>query len=112
MATIPAAVSRSEGPTESVEQQFRRLANTWKSAVALLSSSTARESHPAYQEIIGLGDAVVPFLLRDLEQNNTHWFAALHVITGADPIQAADAGNIPRMRDAWVRWALANGYRW
>jgi hypothetical protein len=80
--------------------------------VAHHSSSRVRESHPAYQEIIALGPDVVPLLLRDLEENETHWFTALRRITGADPIPHASAGNVPQMKEAWLRWARANGYRW
>jgi hypothetical protein len=69
-------------------------------------------SHPAYQEIIRLGPAVVPLLLRDLAEHHTHWFVALEGITGARPVPASAAGNIPRMVEAWLRWAKDNGYRW
>ena len=88
------------------------MAAAWHKAVAHHSSSRIRDNHPAYQEIIGLGQAVVPLLLRDLEINRRHWFTALAVITGADPIPEEDAGNIPRMAEAWLRWGRENGYRW
>ena len=71
-----------------------------------------RNNHPAYREIISMGQEVVPLLLRDLEANQTHWFRALHEITGADPIRASDAGNIAKMAEAWLAWARENGYRW
>jgi hypothetical protein len=112
MAIVPVIEPKPQPTTETTETRFRRLAATWKTAVALLSSSRQRESHPAYVEIIGLGSPVVPFLLRDLEENETHWFTALHHITGAAPVPEADAGNIPRMKDAWLRWARTNGYQW
>jgi hypothetical protein len=58
-----------------------------------------------------LGPAVVPLLLRDMEQNHTHWFCALREITGANPVSPS-AGDIPQMVEAWLRWARDNGYRW
>ncbi len=67
------------------------------------------DSHPAYQEIIRLGPEVVPLLLRDWEDNHTHWFTALEAITGARPTTAAVAGNISGMTEAWLRWAKDNG---
>jgi hypothetical protein len=97
---------------ETVAEAFARLASTWKKAVAMLSSSRARETHPAYREIIALGQPVVPLLLRHMEQQGTHWFAALQHITGANPVPEEDAGNIPRMVAAWLSWAHANGYQW
>ncbi len=99
-------------PAESVEAKFRRLAETWQKAVAHHSSSSIRNNHPAYQEIIALGPAVVPFLLRDLEANGNHWFWALNVITGASPVPAEDRGNIAKVTEAWLRWGRENGYRW
>jgi hypothetical protein len=97
--------------TESIEERFRRLAATWHKAVAHHSSTTVRNYHSAYREIIGLGQDVVPLLLRDLEENHTHWFCALREITGTDPIPKSAAGNIPQMAQAWLEWAKDNDYR-
>jgi len=55
---------------------------------------------------------VVPYLLRDLEDNHTHWFCALREITGVNPVPAAAAGNIARMAEAWLSWAKEHGYKW
>ena len=76
MATVPASQPSVTPPGESLQQRFQRLADTWHKAVAHHSSSRVRNNHPAYQEIIGLGNSVVPLLLRDLEQTGRHWFWA------------------------------------
>ena len=112
MATIP--VKQASGPdqTETVEERFRRLAALWHDETCFLSSMSEANAHPAYQEIISLGPEVVPLLLRDLEENHTHWFCAMREITGADPIPESAAGNIPQMAEAWLHWARDNGYRW
>jgi len=99
-------------PQETVEEQFRRLAGSWQSAVAHLSSASKRDEHPAYREIIALGLPVVPFLLHDLQTNQRHWFTALSSITGANPIPKQDAGNIQKMVDAWLDWGKKAGFRW
>jgi hypothetical protein len=112
MASVPARPTAATPSTESLEQRFDRLAAAWHKAVAHHSSSRVRDNHPAYQEIISMGLAVVPLLLRDLEANRRHWFAALTAITGADPVPREDAGNVPRMAEAWLRWGRENGYRW
>jgi hypothetical protein len=98
--------------TETLEETFQRLASTWQKAVAHLSSSSKRENHFAYQEIIALGPAVIPYLLRDLEVNHRHWFTALTALTGADPVPEKDAGKILAMVDAWLRWGKEQGYQW
>src|SRR5262249_54444280 len=112
MASIPVRPTPAPQPPESTAEKFQRLATTWHKAVAHHSSSRIRDNHPAYQEIIGMGPAVVPLLLRDLETNRRHWFAALAAITGTDPVPAEHAGNIPKMTEDWLRWGRENGYRW
>jgi|SRR5439155_22343518 len=112
MASIPLKPSPPTQRTETLEERFRRLKATWEMATGHLSSMSAASEHPAYQEVIRLGPAVVPLLLRDLEDNETHWFRALREITGANPIPPSAAGNIPEMAAAWLRWAKDNGYQW
>ena len=107
MASVPAAQQ-----TESVEQKFQRLATTWRAETGHLSSITTMVNHPAYQAIISIGPAVVPSLLRDLQKEPEHWFAALRAITGAQPVQPEDRGQIDKMADAWLRWAKEHGYQW
>ena len=101
-----------EMPAESVEKRFHRLADAWHRATDYLSSMAESNRHPAYQEIIRLGPDVVPLLLRDLEDNHTHWFAALEAITGARPLSPEVGGNIAKMVDAWLKWAKDHGYQW
>ena len=96
---------------ETLEEKFERLAVEWQTAVAHLSSSSKRDSHPAYQEIIAIGPPAVPLLLRDLEANHRHWFAALSAITGANPVAAEDAGKVLKMIESWLRWGKEQGYQ-
>lgn len=107
-----AATAASAPSGETLQARFERLANEWHKAVAHLSSSSKRESHPAYQAIIAMGPAVVPSLLGDMEVNRRHWFTALTAITGVNPVAAADTGNILKMIDAWLQWGRTQGYRW
>src|ERR1700680_3097786 len=112
MATIPTNQVPPKPSTETVEEQFRRLEGTWMAAVGYSSSSTELRGHPAFQEIIALGEAVVPLLLRDLEERPRLWVWALPKITGADPVPTADRGNIAKMSEAWLRWGREDDYRW
>lgn len=57
MSTMPA---RQPSSAPSVEQQFRRLEQLWKAETAFSSSDREIVGHPAFQEIIKLGDPVVP----------------------------------------------------
>jgi hypothetical protein len=87
-----------------IAEQFKTLAERWKDATALLSSTTAMVSHPAYRAIIALGPLVVPLLLRDLEREPIHWFEALQTITGDDPVPREHWGDMDAMRADWLTW--------
>jgi hypothetical protein len=107
MTPIPANTA------ESIEQRVVRLLRQWREETAYLSSSTAITGHPAYQELIALGPAALPFLFRDLERTRDgHLSSALTAITGAQPIPAEESGRIGKIADTWLRWARENGYRW
>jgi hypothetical protein len=90
--------------TETIEERFRRLEAPWEAETAHLSSHTAIIGHPAFREIVGLGEAAIPLMLGDLEQRPKLWVWALPEITGTDPVPPADAGEVAKMRDAWLRW--------
>jgi hypothetical protein len=104
MAPIPAAA-------ESIEQRVVRLLTRWRQETAYLSSSTRLTDHPAYQELITLGPAALPYLFRDLEQTGDgHLSKALVAITGAHPVPAEERGQVRKIAATWLRWARENGY--
>jgi hypothetical protein len=90
--------------------RFEDLARRWKEATRYSSSATEMATNPAYQQIIGMGPAAIPLILEELRKSPDHWFWALTAITGADPVPAADRGNVSRMAAAWLEWAGAHGY--
>jgi hypothetical protein len=97
-----------------VEQRFRALASTWKAAASSSVSSSLRDSlsHPAYREIIAMGEPAIPFILSELEREPDWWFAALKQITGVDPVPPAIRGQIQEMARYWLQWGRAQGYHW
>ena len=112
MSSVPTRQVPAVPLNETVEERFRRLEATWMAEAGFSSSSSELRGHPAFREIIGLGEAVVPLMLRDLEQRPQLWVWALPEITGANPVPAGDAGNIRKMSEAWLKWGRAKGYRW
>ena len=118
MSNFPTNVLEDRGGDEIVvrfsrpylERSFRELAEVWSEETRFLSSVPDRIMHPAYQRIIGLGPAVVPLLLQDLERQPTHWFWALKAITGEDPVAPEHAGAVQKMADAWIDWGRRRGY--
>jgi hypothetical protein len=95
---------------EAPEARFRALVQQWKEATLLLSSITDMATHPAYQQIIGMGYAALPWIFEEMRRDTDQWFWALKAITGEDPVPLEDRGNLPRMAQAWLNWAKDHGY--
>jgi hypothetical protein len=94
-------VSRQTG---NLSIKFDRLKFKWQEETAFLSSITDIAMHPAYQQIIGLGEDVLPFIMNELSSKPNHWFWALKAITGVDPVPHEKRGNIEAMTDEWIKW--------
>ncbi|WP_261251078.1 hypothetical protein [Laspinema olomoucense] len=92
----------------SDRETFERLKLEWKEATEMLSSITKKIKHPAYQEIIGMGDKVLPWILEELQKEPSHWFSALSAITKVDPVTADD--NFEQAVEAWLNWGRSQGY--
>jgi hypothetical protein len=112
MSTVPRKQTPATEPAETVEEKFRRLAAVWLAETAYVSSSSDLVAHPAFREIVGMGPAVIPLLLRELENRTGPWHRALRRITGADPVPPADRGNLDKAAEAWLRWGKDHGYAW
>ncbi len=93
-------------------QRFYSLVKTWRGDLKHISSITDAALHPSYQQIIGMGEKILPFLLRELESKPLYWFWAVKAITHVDPVPPGDKGKVKKMRDAWLKWARSQGYEW
>ncbi|HJT31077.1 MAG TPA: hypothetical protein VJ783_03345 [Pirellulales bacterium] len=89
---------------ETLDQRFRRLEAKWKEETSHLSSNAAIAHHPAFREIVMMGEPVVPLMLQDLSERSSLWVWALPELTGEKPVAPSESGKIARMSDAWVRW--------
>ncbi len=92
---------------------FQDLVREWRAARGATSSVTAISILPAYQRIIGMGDAAVPLILAELKSEGDdpdHWFWALTAITGANPVNLEDQGDMLKMAESWLKWGEAQGY--
>ncbi len=92
------------------EKRFAELSATWRSDTAFASSALQMATHPAYQEIIGMGSDALPLILRDLAERPAHWFWALRAISGENPVKAADMGKFASLVGAWLSWGRQKGY--
>ena len=93
-----------------LEQKFEMLTEQWRVETAAFSSAQMIAMHPAYQRIIGMGSAVIPLILRELSRKVDHWFWALSSITGENPVDIEDAGNLAKMTESWLILGRKRGW--
>jgi hypothetical protein len=96
---------------EMLSHRFGKLVMAWKQASGAMSSITAMVAVPQYQEIIGIGKAVVPLILAQLEREGDQpdmWFPALKAITHENPVSPGDQGDMVAMAKAWIEWGQVN----
>jgi hypothetical protein len=103
---------RSLSTQAEIESTFTALVNQWREQNRGVSSTNQMSMHPAYQQIIGMGKAVIPLLLRELENKSGRWFWALKSITREDPVPPEDRGKTKEMIKAWLEWGRQKGYKW
>jgi hypothetical protein len=101
-------------PMEDLEQRFRRLQVQWQAETLVLSDPGKIMGHPAMRAIIALGEEVVPFILRDLQDKPSLLVWALPEITGENltPPRTEDGFlklNVDAQIDAWLRWGREKG---
>lgn len=102
LATLPEA-------EKHLEEKFRRLRDQWRTDTIHISSTPRQVMHPAYQSIIGMGPALVPILLREVERGCGWWFWALAAITEEDPAPDGVRGDQTAISKAWLEWGKRNG---
>lgn len=98
-----------------LKQHFEELTNKWKKERNPFSSKIKdiiNNNH--YQDIISLGKDVVPHILEQLakelnENNPDFWFPALTSITGENPVEPKNKGDIVNMAKDWLKWGNNNG---
>ncbi len=103
-------VSRQTAYSEQIKRKFEKLRDQWRSETCLLSSIHEASKHSAYQEIIRMGEEVIPLLLSELKIRPDHWLVALTEITHESPIHPEHRGNLKKMTEDWLAWARSKGY--
>lgn len=93
-----------------IEDLFHQLAGEWQEERGPMSGVSEVAMLPSYQRIIGLGPAVIPLLLKELQERPDHWFWALNALTRADPIPEESYGRLNEMAQAWIQWGEREGH--
>lgn len=102
-------IGYQEGHAQLVAR-FRRCVKQWKRETRYVSSLDKIVSHPCYIMIIGMGPAALPLIFKELHAEVDHWFYALSMITGVNPVKDEDAGDMLKMRDTWLDYARGKGW--
>jgi hypothetical protein len=89
--------------SNSTEIEFNNLFNKWQEETKFQSSSEMFQN-PCYQNIIKLGENVIPYIIKALKKTPAHLFVALHRITGTNPIKPENRGRINEMANDWIDW--------
>jgi hypothetical protein len=85
--------------------KFDLYSGIWKTETMFSSNSSEITNNSAYRSIIGLGKDIIPFIIEDLKQSENHWFYALELLTGENPIKSEHRGIINLMKSDWLNWA-------
>ena len=91
-------------------ETFESLADEWERDRPRGVDIAQMTRHPAYQQIIAMGEPAVPWLLNRLATKPDHWFIALSTITGAKPVPPESRGRVKEMVQAWLEWGRQNAY--
>ena len=94
---------RQEGD-DQVRQFFEELADELAHATRGLSSTRLARRHPAYAEIMALGERSIPWLVERLDTPGERpiWLRLLGSLTRFQP--GAGKDTIPEAAEAWIQW--------
>jgi hypothetical protein len=85
--------------------RFVRLVGRWKNAQIVESSASRIVEHPAYLEIVSMGEKVLPLILDDIATTGQrHWAWALRAITHENPVSVEASGRLAAQNEAWLKW--------
>jgi hypothetical protein len=96
------------GEDAEFRRRFEELKRRWNAETGGSSLLMPKFMHPAYQQIIGMGEPAIPILLEEVRRQSGHWFWALRAITGAEVAQGGDSYGVAA--DKWLRWGEKHGY--
>ena len=75
--------------------------------------------HPDYPVLVDMGPAIVPALLRHLDEFQDagdlsiwHAISALYALSNADPIPKEHAGRLRLIINDWLEWGRKEGIEW
>ena len=107
---MPRKTTAQSLATPEIEARFAQLVKMLEPEIWVRSNSATAAQHPAYQEIIAMGESALPLILCQMEECTAHWFPALCAITGADPVPEEMRGKVEEIKAVWQQWGRERGY--
>lgn len=83
-------------------ETFERLADEWLRERPRGIDIVQLTRHPAYQDIIGLGESAVPWILQRLAHKPDHWFVGLSTI-GMNKLRGLSGWRAAATTSSWGR---------
>jgi hypothetical protein len=97
----------------AVWAEFQDLRRHWIEERGARASVLEMAMLPSYQNIIGMGEEVIPMILAQLQSEGDHpdhWFWALAAITRDNPVSPQHRGKVREMAKAWLEWGANKGH--
>jgi hypothetical protein len=106
-AELAAVIDGSIQIFSTDSEKFDALAAAWSEHH--IGAARLDFEHHAYQQIIEMRAAAVPFILERIRRREVGWLYAMKRITGEEPNVAGKRGEDAMV--AWLDWALVRGYK-
>lgn len=96
---------------QDIKRKFDELKEVWFSETINYSRPKHIIAHPAYEDIIDMGQDVLPLIIDEMKkelegEKGVHlWFFALHKITNENPVPSSQWGDVREMAKTWIKWA-------
>ena len=91
------------------KQHFFELVRKWKDETGGYSTSYHKYKNKNYQQIIGMGIKVVPYIFECMQKDSDFWHHALVQILGENPIPNKAHGNLGLVCKLWLIWGKQKG---
>ena len=90
--------------------RFRKRSLEWHTETDGLSALEDVITHPAYLNIIGIGEPAIPLILKEMQEHGGRWQTALEAITEHNPVTPENVGFARKTKEAWLKWGRKNHY--
>jgi len=106
-------VDMSELP---MQKEFDVLVKKWHEERGEYSVVKRMTNSDSYKKILAMSEEIaVPLIIGQLEKEGDepdHWFEALRILTGVNPVPQKSFGKIKEMAEAWIDWYRTKPNEW